>query len=312
MTARARAVLPAAVLLLAAGLAHAPVSAQDLPAPTGPVNDFAGILDPADERALQSEVEALERETTAEVAVVTVPSLGGRSVEEYATALFNQWGIGQADRDNGVLVLVAVNEREMRIEVGYGLEGVLPDGLAGAVIRETFLPAFRDGDYPRGIRQGVARVVDIVRRNETLTPEQIAAIERANAEAGTSWLIAAFMSIFVGVGAFMMGSAAGARVVVQMFAGALFLGMALLMAAVGAPRNALAVLAVFAVAVAVVGYRLGQRPKWRRSLRGSSSSGGQGWVAGGNGGSSSGSSGSSGSDSFSGGSSGGGGASGRW
>lgn len=287
--------------------------AQDLPAPIGRVNDFAGILDAEAERALDTALAALETDTTAEVAVVTVPSLDGRSVEEYATALFNQWGIGQAELDNGVLVVVAPNEREMRLEVGYGLEAVLPDGLAGAVIRETFLPAFRDGDYQRGIREGVARVVEIVRRNEPPTREQLAAMERAAAEAGKSWVIAAFLSIFVGVGGFTAGTAAGARVIVQLLFGLVFAGMALFMALLGAPREGVWLLAVFGLAVAVVGYRLGRRPKWRRSIRGSEHSGRRGWIAGGSGGgSSSGSSGSSGSSSFGGGSSGGGGASGRW
>ena len=90
-------------------------------------------------------------------------------MEDYATDLFNTWGIGKKDRDNGVLILVAVQDRAMRIEVGYGLEGILPDGLAGAVIREAFLPRFRNDDYRTGLLEGTARVIDIVRRNETVT-----------------------------------------------------------------------------------------------------------------------------------------------
>ena len=84
------------------------------------------------------------------MAVVTVPSLNGVPAEDYAVQLFKEWGIGQAKTDNGVLVLVAPNEREMRIEVGYGLEGILPDGLAGQIIRENFVPRFRDNDTTAG------------------------------------------------------------------------------------------------------------------------------------------------------------------
>ena len=84
-------------------------------------------------------------------------------MEDYATALFNAWGIGKKDRDNGVLILVAVEDRAMRIEVGYGLEGVLPDGLAGSVIRQSFLPRFRDDDYRAGILEGTARIVEYPR-----------------------------------------------------------------------------------------------------------------------------------------------------
>ncbi len=115
-------------------------AAQDLPKPTGRINDFAGVLDEPSESQLDSLLTALETDTTAQVAVVTMDSLDGANVEEYATKLFNAWGIGQKGKDNGVLVLVVPSERVMRIEVGYGLEGILPDGLAGAVMRDE-LPA---------------------------------------------------------------------------------------------------------------------------------------------------------------------------
>ena len=105
---------------------------------------------------------------------MTVPSLEGIPVEDYAVRLFKEWGIGQAKQDNGVLVLVAPNEREMRIEVGYGLEGILPDGLAGQIIRDQFIPRFRDNDYNGGIRDGVARVVEIVEKQQVLTAEELA------------------------------------------------------------------------------------------------------------------------------------------
>jgi len=150
--------------------------AQSLPDPVGKVNDFAGALETSQRATLESQLEDLERETSAEVALVTVPTLDGRSVEEYANALFNTWGIGKQGRDNGVLVLVAVQDRTMRIEVGYGLEGVLSDGLAGALMRETFLPRFRDDDNRAGILDGMTRVIDIVRRAEPLTPAQLAAL----------------------------------------------------------------------------------------------------------------------------------------
>jgi uncharacterized protein len=288
--------------------------AQEFPAPVGRVNDFARLLRAEDRQALEELLSGIERDTSAEIAVVTVRSLEGRSVEEYANRLFSEWGIGKKDRDNGVLILVARDDREMRIEVGYGLEGVLPDGLAGAIIRETFVPHFQSGDYPTGIREGAARVADIVRRNETVTPEQLAAIDQAAVEAGKDWAIAAFLSLFVGVGAFTAGTAAGARVIVQMLFGLVFMGLALFMAMMGAPRTAVLLLAVFAVAVLVTGYRLGQRPSWRRSMRGTGKgAGGSGWMAGGGGGGrSSSSGGSSSGSSFGGGSSGGGGASGRW
>jgi uncharacterized protein len=294
-----------AVAFLAAGL----VVAQEFPAPTGKVNDFANLLRQEDRATIETLLADLERETTAEIALVTVRSLGGRPVEEYANRLFQEWGIGKKGRDNGVLILVSRDDREMRIEVGYGLEGVLPDGLAGAIIRDTFTPRFSDGQFRDGLLEGTARVADVVRRNETLTAEQRVALDRAELEAGQSWVVAIFLSIFVGFGAFTMGTGAAARAVVPMISGLFFTGMALFMSLLGAPLAGFILLAVFAVVVTVIGYRLGRRPDWQKTLRGSSGRRG-GWVMGSS--SSTRSSGGSRSGGFSGGRSGGGGASGRW
>ena len=112
--------------------------AQTLPRPTSKVGDFAGVLTPTARAELESLLTTLEKDTTAEVVVATTASLGGMSVEEYGNRVFNEWRIGKAALDNGVLVLVAPTERQMRIEVGYGLEGVIPDALAGAIIRDDF------------------------------------------------------------------------------------------------------------------------------------------------------------------------------
>ena len=295
--------------LLAAAVA---ASAQEFPRPLGKVNDFAQVLDGPDRATLEHQLDDLERATSAEVALVTVTSLEGRTVEDYATALFNTWGIGKKDRDNGVLVLVCVPERAMRIEVGYGLEGIMPDGLAGAIIRQTILPRFRGNDYRGGILDGMARVIDVVRRNETLTQAQRDALDREAADAGKSWIGALFLSIFVGVGAFMAGSGLGAKVIVQSLFGLVFGGVGLFLSQFLAPRAAVFTLALFGIVMIAWSYRLGQRPSWRRTLRDSQSGGGWTIGTGSGGGSSSSSSGSSSSGSFGGGSSGGGGASGRW
>jgi uncharacterized protein len=287
------------------------VFAQEFPAARGKVNDFANLLRTEDRAAIEELLAGVERDTTAEIALVTVRNLDGRPLEEYANRLFQEWGIGKKGRDNGVLILVSRDDREIRIEVGYGLEGVLPDGLAGAVIRETFVPRFRGGQYREGLLEGTTRVVDIIRRNETLTAEQGAALDQAEPAAGQSWVVAAFLSIFVGFGAFTMGTGAGARAITPLISGLFFTGMALFMALLGAPFLGLILLAMFAMTVAVIGYRLGRRPAWQRGMRGSGArSSGSGWVLGSTG--RSGSSGRSSSGGFSGGRSGGGGASGRW
>ena len=295
-------------------IAAVSLAAQDYPAHTGKVNDFAGLLTPDQRAQLGADLDQLERDTSAEVAVVTLPSLNGRSVEEYATGLFNTWGIGKADRDNGVLVLVSRGEREMRIEVGYGLEGILPDGLAGEIIRGTFLPKFREGRYADGVLEGTARVVDIVRRHELVTDGQRAAYAAAAAEAGKSWGMAALMALFIGVGAFTAGTALGAKVVTQALFGLVFTAGGMFGALNVAPRASYGPLVLFALSVMIIGGRLGRRPKWRRSIRGSGAGRGGGWMISDSGGSSSGGSdsGGSGGSDFGGGSSGGGGASGSW
>lgn len=303
------------LLLPTIALCFAVVSlgAQALPTPVGKVNDFASVLTTAQRDALDAQLADLERATSAEVAVVTVSSLDGRTIEGYATELFNTWGIGKKGRDNGVLILVSVGDRTMRIEVGYGLEGVLPDGLAGAVIRETFRPRFREDDYPGGILQGTTRIVEIVRKNETLTAAQRAALDKATADAGKSWGMAVFLGIFVAIGAFMAGTAAGARVIVQLFFGLVFGGIALFMTTQVAPREAVWLLAVVAIGVLWLGLVLGRRPNWQTRIRGAKGGRSTGWISGSGGSSGSSSGGSrSGSGSFGGGRSGGGGASGSW
>jgi uncharacterized protein len=295
--------------------------AQTLPKPAGRITDLANVIDAGTEAELNGRLDQLERQTSSEVAVVTVPSLDGTPVDDYAVRLFKEWGIGQARQDNGVLVLVAPAEREMRIEVGYGLEGILPDGLAGQIIRENFIPRFREDDYNGGIRDGVARVIDVVEKQQVLTAEELA---KFNAESGTEdvpvWIIIPFMSLFVAIGATMVGLGFRTKTGFPLLFGGFFGGMPLLIALGIVTMAALFTLLPLALVMAVVGYRLGARESWKNAFRkdddddgGSSSRDSGGWKMGG--GSSSGSSSSSSggsSSSFGGGSSGGGGASGRW
>src|SRR5687768_11201254 len=145
--------------------------AQTLPKPTGRVNDFANVIDPAVEAEIDRRLDFLEQTTSSEIAVATITSLDGMSSSAYANRLFKEWGVGQANTDNGVLVVIAIDDRDMAIEVGYGLEGVLPDGLAGQLIRDDFTPRFRENDYSGGIRNGVLRLADIVEKQQVLTPE---------------------------------------------------------------------------------------------------------------------------------------------
>lgn len=147
----------AAVLLLCLATAS-PVLAQTFPQPQGLVSDYAGLLSPAAEQQLEARLLQLERDTTHEVAVVTIISLEGEPPEDYAVGLFEAWGIGKQDQDNGILFLIALEDREMRIEVGYGLEGVITDGRAGRILDREVVPHFKNGDYESGIIGGVAAI----------------------------------------------------------------------------------------------------------------------------------------------------------
>ena len=143
----------------AASSAPAPAPAADLPALTGRVVDNAGLLTPAEEAALAGELAALERRTSDQLVVVTTPSLGGRTIDQYGLALGNFWHVGQRGRDNGVLLIVAPNERKVRIEVGYGLEPILTNGRARQIIDGSIMPPFIEGSMGPGIEAGTRAII---------------------------------------------------------------------------------------------------------------------------------------------------------
>ncbi|AMW33405.1 uncharacterized protein SAMN04488510_10656 [Fervidobacterium changbaicum] len=130
--------------------------AVDFPTPTPYkyINDYVGVVEQEYVQKIVSVGKELEDKTTAQVTAVIVDSLQGMSIEEYAVELFRRWGIGQKGKDNGVLLLVAIKDREMRIEVGYGLEGAIPDGKAGRIRDEYIIPYFKEGDYSKGVYYG--------------------------------------------------------------------------------------------------------------------------------------------------------------
>jgi len=144
---------------LAALLATLPALAAEVPYLTGRVVDEARILSPAARDRIAEMSRAHEQATTNQVVVLTVPTLDGESVEDYADRVFRTWKIGQKGKDNGVLVIVAPQDRRMRIEVGYGLEGTLTDADAARIIRERMTPRFRANDFDGGVADGVAAVV---------------------------------------------------------------------------------------------------------------------------------------------------------
>ena len=141
-------------------LAAAPAAAQDFPKLTGRVVDAANIIPDGEEAALTGKLAAVERATSRQLVVATVPSLGGYPIEDYGYQLGRHWEIGQKGANNGLILLVAPNERKVRIEVGYGLEPIMTDALSGEIIRDRILPAFKAGDYPAGINAGADAIIE--------------------------------------------------------------------------------------------------------------------------------------------------------
>jgi len=136
-----------------------PLFAQSLPDYTGFVNDYVDLIDRETEAQIESVANRVQRLTGAEIAVVTVDSIEPYgSIEEYSIALSEKWKVGAEDEDNGVILLVSMQERSVRIEVGYGLEGAIPDGRAGEILDTLMLPYFREGDFGSGFLAGTIEV----------------------------------------------------------------------------------------------------------------------------------------------------------
>lgn len=137
--------------------------AQSFPKPVGYVNDFAGLYSESFRTTLEQKLASFESSNSAEVTVVTVDTLGDSTIEDYASKLFEDWKIGKAIKDNGVLLLIAEKEHDVRIEVGYGLEPVVTDARAGRIIRNDIIPEFKAGNYEAGTEKGVATLLSYIR-----------------------------------------------------------------------------------------------------------------------------------------------------
>ncbi|MCE7797515.1 TPM domain-containing protein [Sphingobium sufflavum] len=193
----------ALLLLLALATALVPTlaHAQDFPALTGRVVDGANLLDPAGEQALDARLAALEKDTGRQLVVATIPDLQGRDIADYGYRLGRVWGIGAKGRNDGALLIVAPNERRVRIEVGYGLEGVLTDATSALIIANAITPRFKAGDFPGGITAGVEEIGALLK----LTPEEAKARAAAMAaeadrqEGSSDVMSAVIVLLFVGL-----------------------------------------------------------------------------------------------------------------
>jgi uncharacterized protein len=155
MSAVLRGFAVMAVLLFASAWS----AAADIPFLTGRVVDNAELLSPAARDRIGELLKAHEAQTTDQIAVLTVPSLEGTSIEEFSVKVFESWKLGQKGKDNGVLLVIVPRERKMRIEVGYGLEGRLTDLASNRIIRNVMAPEFKSNNFDRGVEEGARAII---------------------------------------------------------------------------------------------------------------------------------------------------------
>jgi len=138
------------------------VKGADFPQPRGAVNDFAGVLSPQYESAMASLAQEVLEKTGTSIVVATMTRLDGDSPADYANRLYEAWGIGKKGTDKGVLIFLAKEERRIRIETGYGVEGILPDGLVGGILDESVVPFLKENKYNDGLAAALVRVSQVI------------------------------------------------------------------------------------------------------------------------------------------------------
>jgi uncharacterized protein len=206
--------------------------ALDVPALRGRVNDYAGIIRADKAQELEERLARFEQETGHQIAILTIPSLEGDALEDFSIRVAESWKIGQKGFDNGAILVVAQKDRKLRIEVGYGLEGVLPDAIANRIVGEIIVPRFRENDYSGGVEAGVNALMQVT-KGEVL-PERARSAARGSASRGSGLLTAltmtAVLALFIGMtqrrllGGAFGGAAAG---LVAMLVSATGIGLAL-------------------------------------------------------------------------------------
>ena len=308
----------AALLLAFALLAHG----ADVPYLTGRIVDDAELLSAETFDRVGALLRAHEARTGNQIAVLTTPSIEGEGIEEYALKVFNTWKLGQKGRDNGVLMVIVPQERRMRIEVGYGLEGTLTDAAASRVIRNVMAPLFKAGDFNAGVEHGVTAVIAQLEGREA-PPASVPAPDHASSSASAFPDPDLSLTERILFGAFIFGIIGLFTVIGVLTPGVgwflyffLIPFWAMFPIIVVGTDGALKLLATYLVAFPVAKILLARRP-WYQKAQHDLKTKGKAHIGGftlGSSGSSSGSSWSSSSGGFSGGggSSGGGGASGRW
>jgi len=151
--------------------------AQNIPQPEHWVNDFAGVISQESRDKITALIQECEEKTSAEIAVVTIDSIAPYDEKEYARLLFDNWKPGKKGKDNGVLVLLAIKERRWRIETGYGIEGILPDGLCGEIGRNYMVPYFKEAKFSEGLYYGVTALARVIAQDAKISIDNLRGVE---------------------------------------------------------------------------------------------------------------------------------------
>jgi uncharacterized protein len=217
------------IALIFALLTHYSFSfALEVPPLSGHVNDLAGMLSPQAVQELESNLAAFENSDSTQIVVLTIPTLAGESLEEFSIKVAEAWRIGQKGIDNGVILLIAKQERKARIEVGRGLEGKLTDLVSGRIIRGEIAPRFKAGDIDGGVAAGVSAIMAVVKGEYKATPRDLGHGKRSANPVFTLFIFLAVACVFLGSISRFLGGVAGA-VGLPIIAFLLFPGLALLL-----------------------------------------------------------------------------------
>lgn len=222
-------ILQRIILLVVLLLLPLPLQALEAPGPVGRINDRAGMLSPETKLRLEQKLAAFEKETSNQVAVLTIPSLQGDDIDQFSIRVAEAWKLGVKGRDNGVLLVLAQAERKVRIEVGMGLQGVLPDITAGRIIRETMRPYLKSGNFDQGITVAVDSIIAATKGEfrGAGQPARTQTAKKTSPSFVTLFLLAAVAAVILGLYSRYLGGAAGA-VGLPLAASMAFPGMGLL------------------------------------------------------------------------------------
>lgn len=212
----------------------------EVPQLRGHVNDYANLLSPGTSQKLEQALTEFERSESTQIVVLTITSLEGESLEEYSIKVAEAWRIGQAKLDNGAILLIAKQERKIRIEVGRGLEGKLTDLVSGRIIRGDITPYFKSNDYDSGITSGVSSIMQVVRGEYQAQPRDLKQGKKSAEPVFTLLVFLLVAIVFIGSFSRLLGGVAGA-------AGLPFIGFLTF------PGLGIAILAILGVAGFILG-----------------------------------------------------------